>query len=93
MTKEEKLQEEQKRERKYNLFGTGVIVILFGLTVYMIGGVIIPRQIKEDKEKDKQSVIDKQVKRYEKTLPHYKEYLQTKEQIARYHDSLQRVIR
>lgn len=81
--------EEQKRDRKYNLFGIGTIVVLFGLSTYMVCGVIIPRGIKEKEEKAKQAVIDNKVKQYEQTLPYYKEYLQTKEQITRYRDSLQ----
>jgi hypothetical protein len=39
--------EEQKRERKYNYLGTCAIIVLFGCTIYMVGGVIIPRGIKE----------------------------------------------
>ncbi len=83
--------EEQKRDRKYNLFGIGTIVVLFCLSAYMVCGVIIPRGIKEKEEKAKQAVIDNKVKQYEQTLPYYKEYLQTKEQITQYRDSLQRV--
>ena len=46
-------------------------------------------ELKEDKEKAKQSVIDNKVKQYEQALPYYNEYLKTKEQIGRYRDSLQ----
>ncbi len=81
--------EEEKRNIKYNRFGIGAIVVLSGLSAYMIFGVLIPRGIKEDKEKAKQSVIDNKVKQYEQALPYYKEYLQTKEQIRQYRDSLQ----
>jgi len=59
----------------------------------MVWGVMVPRQIKEKEEKAKQSVIDDKVKQYERTLPYYKEYLQTKEQITQYRDSLQRVMK
>ena len=85
--------EEQKRERKYNYLGTCAIIVFFGCTIYMVGGVIIPRGIKEKEEKAKQAVIDNKVEQYEQTLPYYKEYLQTKEQITQYRDSLQRVIK
>lgn len=81
--------EEEKRNIKYNRFGIGAIVVLSGLSAYMIFGIIIPRGIKEDKEKAKQSVIDNKVKQYEQALPYYNEYLKTKEQIGRYRDSLQ----
>ena len=86
-------QEETRRQQRYNRFGIGAIVVLSGLTLYMWIGVIAPRDIKANKEKAKQSVIDDKVKQYEKTLPYYKEYLQTKEQIAQYRDSLQRVMK
>lgn len=81
--------EEEKRNIKYNRFGISAIVVLSGLSAYMIFGIIIPRGIKENKEKAKQSVIDNKVKQYEQALPYYNEYLKTKEQIGRYRDSLQ----
>ena len=81
--------EEEKRNIKYNRFGIGAIVVLSGLSAYMMFGIIVPRGIKEDKEKAKQSVIDNKVKQYEQALPHYNEYLKTKEQIGQYRDSLQ----
>lgn len=81
--------EEEKRNIKYNRFGIGAIVVLSGLSAYMIFGILIPRGIKEDKEKAKQSVIDNRVRQYEQTLPHYQQYQQTKEKITQYRDSLQ----
>ena len=86
-------EEETKRQRKYNRFGIGTIVVLSGLTAYMVFGVIIPRDIKADKEKAKQTIIDDKVKQYEQTLPYYKEYLQTQQQIKQYRDSLQRTMK
>ena len=35
--------------------------------------------------------IEKQVKKYEKTLPYYKEYQETQKQIQQYRDSLTNV--
>ena len=84
---------EEKRERKYNRFGIGTIVIFSGLAVYMWAGVIIPRERNRAAEPAKQTVIDKKVKQYEQTLPYYQEYLQTKEQIIHYRDSLQRTMK
>lgn len=85
--------EEEKRNKKYNRLGFGAVVVLFGLSAYMVFGVIVPRELKEDKEKAKQTIIDDKVKQYEKTLPYYKEYLQTQEQIKQYRDSLQRTMK
>ena len=85
--------EEEKRNKKYNRLGLGAVVVLFGLSAYMVFGVIVPRELKEDKEKAKQTIIDDKVKQYEKTLPYYKEYLQTQEQIKQYRDSLQRTMK
>ena len=85
--------EEEKRNKKYNRLGFDAAVVLFGLSAYMVFGVIVPRELKEDKEKAKQTIIDDKVKQYEKTLPYYKEYLQTQEQIKQYRDSLQRTMK
>ena len=85
--------EEVKRNKKFNCLGLSAIAVLTGLSIYMIAGIIIPDSIKERKEKAKQIVIDNKVKQYEQTLPHYQEYLQTKEQIAYYRDSLQRTMK
>lgn len=83
---------EEKRQKRYERFGISLIVLLSCVGVSEISYIII-KGIKESKEETKQSVIDNQTKQYEKTLPYYKEYLQTKEQIAQYRDSLQQVIK
>ena len=63
-----------------------VIVALAG-SVYMVKDIF--KTI--DKERARQNKIEKEVKKYEKTLPHYNEYLQTQKQIQNYRDSLNRV--
>lgn len=85
--------EEEKRNKKYERLGFGAVVVLFGLSAYMVFGVIVPRGIEEDKQKAKQSVIDNKANQYEQTLPYYKEYLQTQELIKQYRDSLQRTMK
>lgn len=57
-----------------------LLVAIFAATVKII-----------DKERARQNKIEKEVKKYEKTLPHYNEYLQTQKQIQNYRDSLNRV--
>ena len=42
-------------------------------------------------ERAKQIKIENEIKRYEKTLPYYNEYLQTKQQIQNRRDSLEKV--
>lgn len=64
-----------------------LLVAIFAATGYMIGYMI--KTI--DKERARQNKIEKEVKKYEKTLPHYNEYLQTQKQIQNYRDSLNRV--
>lgn len=54
-----------------------VLVIIMGV---LIGFAV------NDYKKDEQ--LDEKVKQYEKTLPNYKEYEQTKQKIANYRDSL-----
>ena len=97
MTPEEKTIETEKVKEKFirrqYYGGLGAIVIFSGLTVYMWAGVIIPRERERAAEQTKQTVIDKKVKQYEQTLPYYQEYLQTKEQIIHYRDSLQRTMK
>ena len=46
-----------------------------------------------NKERARQNKIDKEVKKHEKTLPQYNEYLQTQKQIQNYRDSLNQAIR
>lgn len=66
-----------------------LLVAIFAATGYMINDIfkII------DKERARQNQIEKEVKKYEKTLPHYNEYLQTQKQIQNYRDSLMRISR
>ena len=60
-----------------------LLVAIFVATGYMIDDIF--------KTIDKERAIEKEVKKYEKTLPHYNEYLQTQKQIQNYRDSLNRV--
>ncbi len=69
-----------------------VVFVVYGIT-YMIFSITLPEAQKRKHEQDRQDIIENKVKQHEKTLPHYKEYLQTKQQIAHYRDSLQRAMR
>lgn len=69
------------------------IVILYGSVAYIIFSFCLPDELKQKQEQARQVIIENKVKQHEKTLPHYKEYLQTKQQIAHYRDSLQRTMR
>lgn len=64
-----------------------LLVAIFVATGYMIDDIF--KTI--DKEPARQNKIEKEVKKYEKTLPHYNEYLKTQQQIQNYRDSLNRV--
>lgn len=64
-----------------------LLVAIFVATGYMIDDIF--KTI--DKEPARQNKIEKEVKKYEKTLPHYNEYLQTQKQIQNYRDTLNRV--
>ncbi|MFQ6696480.1 MAG: hypothetical protein ACLRFQ_04340 [Alphaproteobacteria bacterium] len=66
-----------------------LLVAIFVATGYMID--VISKTI--DKERARQNKIEKEVKKYEKTLPHYNEYLQTQKQIQNYRDSIERIYR
>lgn len=66
-----------------------LLVAIFAATGYMINDIF--KTI--DKEGARQNKIEKEVKKYEKTLPHYNEYLQTQKQIQNYRDSLQQVVK
>ena len=71
----------------FTVISFAFIIATIAGTVYMINDIfkII------DKERARQNKIEKEVKKYEKTLPHYNEYLQTQKQIQNYRDSLNRV--
>lgn len=66
-----------------------LLVAIFAATGYMINDIF--KTI--DKEGARQNKIEKEVKKYEKTLPHYNEYLQTQKQIQNYRDSLKQVVK
>ena len=64
-----------------------LLVAIFSATGYMIDDIF--KTI--DKARARQNKIEKEVKKYEKTLPNYQEYKQTQQKIANYRDSLNRV--
>lgn len=80
----------KKQKRKNIVLGSisgALLVAIFAAAGYMIDDIF--KTI--DKERARQNKIEKEVKKYEKTLPHYNEYLQTQKQIQNYRDSLNRV--
>jgi len=82
----------KKQKRKNIVLGSisgALLVAIFAATGYMINDIF--KTI--DKERARQNKIEKAVRSYEKTLPHYNEYLQTQKQIQNYRDSLNRVTR
>ncbi|MBR6010373.1 MAG: hypothetical protein IKP35_03070 [Alphaproteobacteria bacterium] len=86
--KAEKAIEANKKKRIiFTVISSAFIIAAIAGTVYMINDIfkII------DKERAKQIKIENEIKRYEKTLPYYNEYLQTKQQIQNRRDSLKKV--
>lgn len=71
----------------FTVIGFAFIIATIAGTGYMIDDIF--KTI--DKERARQNKIEKEVKKYEKTLPHYNEYLQTQKQIQNYRDTLNRV--
>lgn len=71
----------------FTVISFAFIIATIAGTVYMINDIfkII------DKERAKQIKIENEIKKYEKTLPYYNEYLQTKQQIQNRCDSLKKV--
>ena len=86
--KAERKKEEDKEQKIINIIGTIVLVVGFcAIMGYMTWDIY-----KQDKkERIKQIKIENKVKQYEKTLPYYKEYELTKQQLQNYRDSLNRV--
>ena len=75
-----------KEQKIINIIGTIVLVAGFcAIMGYMTWDIY-----KQDKkERIKQNKIENEIKKYEKTLPNYKEYEQVKVQIQNYRDSLE----
>ncbi len=87
--KEEKKANKANKKKRiiFTVISFAFIIATIAGTVYMINDIfkII------DKERAKQIKIENEIKRYEKTLPYYNEYLQTKQQIQNRRDSLEKV--
>ena len=82
-----KAEKQRKIEKIVTIAGISAIIILV-----VAGAYEIVKQVKMNKqEQAKQIKIENEVKRYEKTLPYYKEYELTKQQLQNYRDSLNKV--
>ena len=82
-----KAEKQKKIERIVNIVGISAIIILV-----VAGAYEIVKEAKTNKQEHaKQIKIENEMKRYEKTLPYYKEYELTKQQLQNYRDSLNRV--
>ena len=68
-------------------------VILYAASIYVTFGIVAPLEEEQKQIQVKKAAIENQVKEHEKTLPHYKEYLETQKQIAHYRDSLYQTIK
>ena len=83
----QKIQKQDKTERIIK-----VACICVTIIAVVIGAYEIKKEAKINKqEQAKQIKIENEMKRYEKTLPYYNEYLQTKQQIQNRRDSLEKV--
>ena len=84
---EKAIKANKKKRIIFTVISSAFIIATIAGTVYMINDIfkII------DKERARQNKIEKEVKKYEKTLPYYNEYLQTKQQIQNRRDSLEKV--
>lgn len=81
----QKIQKQDKTERIIK-----VACICVTIIAVVIGAYEIKKEAKiNEQERAKQIKIENEVKRYEKTLPNYKEYEQVKVQIQNYRDSLE----
>ena len=78
--------ETKKQKRKKIIEVAMVIVLLAGF-----GAILCCMAYDNKKERIKQNKIENEIKKYEKTLPYYNEYLQTKQQIQNRRDSLEKV--
>ena len=82
-----KAEKQRKIEKIVNIVGISAIIILV-----VAGAYEIVKQVKMNKqEQSRQYKIENKVKQYEKTLPYYKEYELTKQQLQNYRDSLNKV--
>lgn len=98
---EKREQKAEKREQKAetkakNAYRKGTIINVIGccftVIVLVAGTYAIVKLVNMGKqERAKQIKIENEIKRYEKTLPYYNEYLQTKQQIQNRRDSLEKV--
>lgn len=82
-----KAEKQKKIERIVNIVGISAIIILVVAGTYAIVKLVNMGK----QERAKQIKIENEIKRYEKTLPYYNEYLQTKQQIQNRRDSLEKV--
>lgn len=84
---EKAIKANKKKRIIFTVISSAFIIAAIAGTVYMINDIfkII------DKERAKQNKIENEIKKYEKTLPYYNEYLQTKQQIQNRRDSLGKV--
>ena len=83
----QKIQKQDKTERIIK-----VACICVTIIAVVIGAYEIKKEAKINKqEQAKQIKIENEMKRYEKTLPYYKEYELTKQQLQNYRDSLNKV--
>ena len=82
-----KAEKQRKIEKIVTIAGISAIIILV-----VAGAYEIAKQVKMNKqEQAKQIKIENEVKRYEQTLPNYKEYEQVKVKSQNYRDSLNKV--
>ena len=92
--KEVKKREQKAETKAKNAYRKGTIINVIGccftVIVLVAGTYAIVKLVNMGKqERAKQIKIENEVKRYEKTLPNYKEYEQVKVQIQNYRDSLE----
>ena len=92
--KREQQSEKQAAIKAKNAYRKGTIINVIGccftVIVLVAGTYAIVKLVNMGKqERAKQIKIENEVKRYEKTLPNYKEYEQVKVQIQNYRDSLE----
>ncbi len=77
----------EKADRKGTIIN--IVGCCFTVIVLVAGTYAIVKLVNMGKqERAKQIKIENEIKNYEKTLPYYNEYLQTKQQIQNYRDSL-----
>ena len=92
--KEVKKREQKAETKAKNAYRKGTIINVIGccftVIVLVAGTYAFVKLVNMGKqERAKQIKIENEVKRYEKTLPNYKEYEQVKVQIQNYRDSLE----